>query len=122
MAVRAIRGATCVSADNAVEIRAAVGELLTAMLTENDVTADDLVSILFTATPDIVSTFPATAARQMGLTDVPLMCAQELAVADAMPRVVRVMMHTETPRSRREIRHPYLRGTDRLRADPEDDG
>ncbi len=122
MAVRAIRGATSVSADDAAELRAAVGELLTAMLTENDVAVDDLISILFTATPDLVSTFPATAARQMGLTDVPLMCAQELGVTGAMPRVVRVMMHTESARSRRDIRHPYLRGTDRLRSDPEDDG
>lgn len=122
MAVRAIRGATCVSADDAAEIRTAVGELLTAMLTQNDLAADDLISILFTATPDIVSTFPATAARHMGLTDVPLMCAQELDVAAAMPRVVRVMMHTETSRTRRELRHPYLRGTDRLRSEPGDDG
>lgn len=117
-AVRAIRGATRLSEDSAAEMVEAVTELLTELLTGNDIDRDDLVSMLFTATPDVHSAFPASAARGMGLTDVPLICAQELDVAGAMPLVVRVLVHTNSDRSRAEVYHPYLRGTDALRAAP----
>ena len=117
MAVRAIRGATRLSADDPVEMSEAVVELVTAMLERNDVDRADLISALFTATPDLVSMFPAAAARGLGLGDVPLMCAQEIDVAGALTRVVRVMAHVETGRPRADIAHVYLRGAEVLRQD-----
>ncbi|MFN8147011.1 MAG: chorismate mutase [Candidatus Nanopelagicales bacterium] len=117
MAVRAIRGATRLSADDPVEMSEAVVELVTAMLERNDVDRADLISALFTATPDLVSMFPAAAARGLGLGDVPLICAQEIDVAGALTRVVRVMAHVETDLPRAEIAHVYLRGAEVLRQD-----
>mgnify|MGYP000847505583 CR=1 FL=1 len=115
MTVRAIRGATRLGADDADEMHEAVTEMLTTLLDGNDLTSENLISVLFTATPDIHSCFPAAAARGMGLTDVPLMCAQELDVPDSMPLVIRVMAHVDTDRARADIWHPYLRGTEALR-------
>ena len=83
----------------------------------NGVTSDDVVSVFFTTTPDLVSTFPATAARSVGFTDVPLMCAAEIAVPDALPRTIRIMMHAYTTKARAEIRHAYLREAVTLRSD-----
>ena len=117
MAVRAVRGATHLQADDADEMRSAVVELLTEMLERNALTTDDLISVLLTATPDLVSTFPASAARSMHLADVPLMCASEIDVAGAMPRVVRVMAHVETSLKRADITHVYQRGAQALRMD-----
>ena len=117
MAVRAIRGATRLGADDPVEMSEAVVELVTAMLERNAVDRADLISALFTATPDLVSMFPAAAARGLGLGDVPLICAQEIDVAGALTRVVRVMAHVETDRPRAEIAHVYLRGAEVLRQD-----
>ncbi len=117
MAVRAVRGATRLSADDADEMREAVVELVAEMLERNDLGTDDLISVLFTATPDLVSAFPAAAARSLDIGDVPLMCAQELDVVGAMARVVRVMAHVETGLPRREVTHVYLRGAEALRMD-----
>ena len=117
MAVRAIRGATRLSADDPAEMSEAVVELVTAMLERNDVDRADLISAIFTATPDLVSMFPAAAARGLGLGDVPLICAQEIDVAGALTRVVRVMAHVETQLPRAEIAHVYLRGAEVLRQD-----
>jgi len=78
---------------------------------------DDIISILFTATEDIVSIFPATAARSMGLGAVPLICARELSVVGATPRCIRVMLHVTTDRPRDEIHHVYLEGAQGLRDD-----
>jgi chorismate mutase len=116
-AVRAIRGATQVDADERDLILDAIAELLAAVLARNEVRHQDLISVIFTATPDLRSEFPAYAARQIGLTDVPLLCATEIDVPGAMPRVLRLMAHVETDRSRTEIRHPYLRGAEALRTD-----
>jgi chorismate mutase len=115
--VRAVRGATTVTADDPTLIREAVTELLEAVLNDNDLAPTDLVSAIFTATPDLVSEFPAHAARLYGWTDVPLLCAQELPVHGALPRCIRVMVHAETRRARHEIRHVYLRDAILLRAD-----
>jgi len=95
----------------------AVTELLTEILERNSLTGDDLVSVLFTATPDIHSAFPASFARNIGLTDVPLICAQELDIVGALPLVIRVMAHVETNASRADIKHVYLRGAEVLRQD-----
>lgn len=117
MAVRAVRGATRLERDDPQEMSEAVVELVAELLTRNDLDHDDLISILFTATPDLVSCFPATAARAAGLGDVPLMCAQELAIEGALPRVVRLMATVTTQRSRSEVSHVYLRGAEVLRQD-----
>lgn len=117
MAVRAVRGAIQVEHDDRDEILAGTSELVTAVLDRNGIDPADLISIVFTATPDLTADFPAYAARQMGLTDVPLLCTTEIAVPGAMPRVLRLMAHVETSRPRSEIRHVYLRGAAALRTD-----
>jgi chorismate mutase len=117
MAVRAVRGATQVDADDRDEVLAATTELLTEVLARNALTNDDLISVVFTATPDLHSEFPAYAARQMGITDVPLLCAAEIDVPGAMPRVLRLLAHVETARPRADMRHVYLRGAAALRTD-----
>ncbi|WP_029432546.1 chorismate mutase [Blastococcus sp. URHD0036] len=117
MAVRAIRGATQVDADDRDEVLAATRELVSTVIERNDLDGEQLISILFTATPDLKSEFPALAARELGLGDVPLMCATEIDVPHALPRVLRLMAHVETDRPRSEIAHVYLRGATALRRD-----
>lgn len=117
MAVRAIRGATQLETDDRDHLLASVEELLRELLAANQLDTADLISVLFTATPDIRCEFPAVGARRLGLGDVPLICAQELDVRGAMPLVVRIMAHAETDRGRADIRHVYLRGAAALRLD-----
>ena len=117
LAVRAVRGAIQVDRDDRDEVLDATTELLVAVLERNQLAKDDLISVVFTATPDLVSEFPAYAARQMGITDVPLLCATEIAVPGAMPRVLRLLAHVETELQRSEVRHVYLRGAAALRTD-----
>lgn len=117
MAVRAVRGATQVDADDREQVLAATTELLQEVLGRNGIGSDDLISVVFTATPDLRSEFPAYAARQMGITDVPLLCAAEIDVPGAMPRVLRLLAHVETDRPRAQLRHVYLRGAAALRTD-----
>ena len=117
MAVRAVRGATQVDQDDRELVLAATTELLQAVLAANALSLDDLISVIFTATPDIRSEFPAYAARQMGITDVPLLCATEIDVPGAMPRVLRLLAHVETARARADVRHVYLHGAAALRTD-----
>jgi chorismate mutase len=106
-----------VAADDRDEVLSATRELVATVLERNELSSEDLISILFTATPDLVSEFPALAARELGLGDVPLMCATEIAVPHALPRVLRLMAHVETPRPRSEVQHVYLRGAVALRRD-----
>jgi chorismate mutase len=117
MAVRAIRGATQVDADDREQVLEATRELVSAIMDRNELVHDDVISILFTATPDIVSEFPALAARELGFGDVPLICATEMSVPHGMPRVLRLMAHVETERPRDDIQHVYLRGAVALRRD-----
>lgn len=117
VSVRAVRGAIQVDADERDQVLEASTELLTAVLERNQLSSADLISVLFTATPDLTSEFPAYAARMMGITDVPLMCASEINVAGAMPRVLRLLAHVETDLAREDIRHVYLRGAAGLRTD-----
>ena len=116
-AVRAVRGATTVDVDSPEQIHQRVGALVNEMLARNDVDKDDLISLVFTATDDVTSMFPAAAARAIGLGDVPLLCARELAVEGGTPRCIRVLMHLNTERSRSELRHVYLAGAEGLRDD-----
>src|SRR5437763_8348805 len=108
VAVRAVRGAVQLERDEAGHMDEQVGALLTAVLERNGLSADDLISIWFTATPDLHSDFPAAAARKLGIVDVPLICAQELDIEGAMPRVVRILAHIESDRPRADIAHVYL--------------
>lgn len=117
MAVRAIRGATQLDEDEREHLLASVDELIRAVLEQNSLVKDDLISMLFTATPDLHSEFPALAARELGIGDVPLICAQELQIEGAMPRVIRVMLHVDTELTKAEVRHVYLRGAAALRRD-----
>jgi chorismate mutase len=116
-AVRALRGATTVAEDTVDEVSRRVCELVTAMLERNSVDKEDLISIIFTATDDVVSIFPATAARELGLGDVPLLCARELAVTGGTPRCIRVLMHLTTTHRREDLHHVYLEGARALRDD-----
>lgn len=117
MPVRAVRGATQVAADERRQVLDAAAELVAAVLERNGVAPEDLISIVFTTTPDLCSEFPAYAARQLGLVDVPLLCASEIAVPGALPRVIRLLAHLETARDRAEMRHVYLHGAAALRSD-----
>ena len=115
--VRAVRGAVQVDSADREAILEATAELVAEVMSRNDLTTDDVISVLFTATPDLTAEFPALAARKIGFHDVPLICAAEIAVPGAMPRVVRLMAHIETDRPRSAIQHVYLRGAAALRLD-----
>ena len=116
-ALRAVRGATTADEDTAEHVSERVQVLVRAMLERNGIGHDDLVSIIFTATDDLVSIFPAAAARAVGLGDVPLLCARELGIVGGTPRCVRVLMHLYTDRARAELHHVYLEGARGLRDD-----
>ena len=115
--LRALRGATTVDDDTPEQVRQRVVSLLQAMFSRNDVDHDDVISIVFTATDDVRSLFPAAAARTIGLGDVPMLCARELDIVDSTPRCIRVLIHLDTARSRSELRHVYLEGASALRDD-----
>lgn len=115
--VRALRGATTVDSDDPSHITDRVRELVGALFDRNDLRTDDVISIFFTATPDIRSKFPASAARSYGLDDVPLIGAQELDVDGALPRCIRLMAHVNTARTRNEMRHVFLHDAKALRVD-----
>ena len=117
MAVRAIRGAVQVDANDREAILEGTTELVTEVMERNGLHTDDVISVVFTGTPDLNAEFPALAARKIGFHDVPLICAAEIAVPGAMPRVVRLMAHIETDRPRSAIQHVYLRGAAALRLD-----
>src|SRR5690606_42097899 len=115
--VRALRGATTGDVDDAEHLVERVTTLLDALFERNDLHHADLRSVLFTATDDIRSAFPAEAARKFGLGDVPLICARELDVDGGTPRCIRVLIHLYTDRSRGELHHVYLEGARHLRDD-----
>lgn len=117
MACRGVRGATTVDQVDRETVLQATRELLAALVRANSIEPDDLASAIFTTTPDITSVFPATAARQLGWLDVPLMCGHEMTVDGALDKCIRVMLHWNTERPQSEIRHIYLRGARSLRPD-----
>jgi chorismate mutase len=117
MSIRGIRGAIQLDTDERAHLIKSTAELLTKILHDNNINESQLISILFTATPDVTSEFPALAARELGLGDVPLMCFVEMDVAGAMPRVIRVLVNVESDKPRSEIQHVYLRGATALRLD-----
>ena len=117
-AVRGIRGATTVDEDVSAEIHAATRELLEEVLRVNDIVEyDEIVSAIFTTTQDLKSTFPAEAARALGMKLVPLLCASEIPVAGSMPRCIRILLHVNTDKKQSDITHVYLRNAKKLRPD-----
>ncbi|WP_026146156.1 chorismate mutase [Nocardioides sp. Iso805N] len=117
MAVRAVRGATQLEVDEREHMLERVAELVTEVMTVNGLTVDDFISVIFTSTDDLLSEFPAYAARQLGFSEVPLMCARELEISGSMPRVVRLMAHVENELPRADVTHVYLHGAANLRRD-----
>ena len=117
MTVRAIRGAVQVDANEREAILEGTTELVAEVMARNSLVPDDVISVVFTTTPDLNAEFPALAARKIGFQDVPLLCGTEIAVPHALPRVVRLMMHIETDGSRAALQHVYLRGAVALRLD-----
>lgn len=117
MVISGIRGAIQIADDVPELVVDGTRELMATVLARNHLDVGDLISVLFTMTPDLRSAFPATAAREMGLSDVPLMCATEIAVPGALPRVIRLLAHAESTVPRSAIRHVYLRGAAVLRPD-----
>jgi len=115
--VRALRGATTVERDEPEHITDRVVTLLKEMFARNDVDHDDIISIIFTSTSDIHSMYPPTAARTMGLGDVPLIGAQEIDVIGGTASCIRVMLHLTTGHARDELHHVYLEGAKGLRDD-----
>jgi chorismate mutase len=115
--VRAVRGATQLDHDDADHLLERTCELIRAVLDRNALTPEHVISVILSATPDLRSAFPAAAVRAINITDVPMLCVQEMDVDGAMPRVVRLMAHVETSQPRTQIRHVYLHGTTVLRHD-----
>jgi chorismate mutase len=116
MRLVALRGANTVTENTAEAILSATDALMREILSRNGLGADDLVSCIFTLTPDLDAQFPAVAAREMGLSSVPLMCARELDVPGAMPRVIRVLVHCYPPDGE-ALQHVYLGEAAKLRLD-----
>jgi chorismate mutase len=118
MAVRGIRGATSVDADTPEDISAATTELLQEILRANQIDRfDEIVSAIFTTTGDLTSSFPAEAARSIGMHQVPLLCASEIPVRSSVTRCIRVLLHLNTEKTQAEMVHVYLREARRLRPD-----
>lgn len=115
--VRALRGATTLDVDERDHLIERTQEMMAAVFERNELTEDDLISIVFTATADIHSAFPAEAAREAGFTHVPLMCARELEIDGGVARCVRILIHAYTEREARELRHVYLHEARQLRTD-----
>ena len=113
----ALRGATTVDTDSSAAVMERTGELLSALLQRNGVEHDQLVSIIFTSTRDLRSAFPALAARELGLGDVPLLCAGELDVIGGNPNTIRVLIHCYSTLPRESLRHVYLHRAKHLRDD-----
>jgi chorismate mutase len=114
--VRALRGATTIETNDARAVTGATEELLRELIARNGLSNGDIISVLFTATPDVTAEFPAVAARRIGLSDAALMCAVEMDVPGALRRCIRVLMHVSSDRDRSELTDVYLHAATGLRA------
>lgn len=117
MICRGVRGATTVEEDKPDAILRATRELLALMIQVNGIRSEDVASVIFTTTKDVVSQYPALAARQLGWLDVPLLCSHEMEVPGSLPRCIRILLHWNTERSQAEIHHIYLGAAQSLRPD-----
>lgn len=115
MATRGIRGATTVERNDRDEILARTRELLEVIVRLNGLRSEDVAYAWFTVTEDLDAEFPAFAAREIGWTDVPLICGREIPVPDALPRCIRVLISWNTAKSQHEVRHAFLRKAKQLR-------
>ncbi len=117
--IHALRGAITLDSDSREEVLVRTAQMLGELMARNELSTDDIVSLLFTATEDVTAEFPAAAVRQAGISDVPMMCARELGIVGEsnIPLCVRVMAHVYTDKPRTELRHAYLRGARQLRSD-----
>ena len=120
MKCRGVRGATTVDDNSREAILQATRQLLALMIRENGIETDDVASAIFTTTADLNAEFPALAARQLGWLDVPLLCANEIGVAGALPRCVRILVHWNTSVAQQDVVHIYLRDAIKLRPDLSD--
>lgn len=116
---RGVRGATTASSNEAEAIYAATRELLYTMVRHNDIDPADVASAYFTTTLDLNAAYPATAARQLGWLDVPLLCGHEMDVPGSLPCCIRILLHWNTSKTQQEIVHVYLREAHTLRPDKE---
>jgi chorismate mutase len=119
--MRAVRGATTVERDDAALVVSATRELLAALVERNAIADDQVISAIFTVTPDITSEFPARAARDLGWVEVPLLCAMEIPTTRGLTHCIRVLLHIETELPRSALRHVYLRRAKELRPDLSDE-
>ena len=117
MTVRGIRGAITVNDNTIEDIMAGTRELLTVMMTENEIDKDEIVSIFFSVTHDLNATFPAKAARELGLLETPLLCLNELDVPDSLSKVIRILIHVNSLKKQSEMTHIYLKDAIKLRPD-----
>jgi chorismate mutase len=117
MSVRAIRGAIQVESNSVACIHDGVKELMAAILNGNSLSPTEVISVILTSTPDLTADFPAAAAREIGFGSVPLLCAAEIDVPGALPRIIRVLLHCESEKRADQITHVYLKGATALRKD-----
>ncbi len=117
MICRGVRGATTVDVDERETILRATRELFALLIRLNEIQSEDVASVIFTTTPDLVSVFPATAARQLGWLDVPLLCSHEISVPGSLQKCIRILIHWNTDKGQKEIQHAYLREARILRPD-----
>ncbi len=117
MRLQALRGAITCTENTKREIEEKTQRVVKELLARNDLAHDDIVSVIFTMTDDLTTEFPATAARALGLGDIPLLCARELAIDEGMPRCIRLLVHCYTDRPRDQLHHAYLDGARVLRDD-----
>lgn len=115
--VRGIRGATTVENNDKREILDASAQMLEKIISENEINIDDIVSIIFTITPDLTKAFPAAAAREMGIVNVPLLDMSEPEIDGALKKCIRVLMHVNTDKNNSDMKHIYLKGAKVLRPD-----
>lgn len=114
---RGVRGATTIEADTPAEVLTATRELLQRMVEANDIDPDDVASAIFTTTHDVTAEYPALAARQLGWTDVALICGHEMNVPHGLQKCIRILLHWNTTKASSEIRHIYIKGAANLRPD-----
>ena len=117
MICRGVRGATTVDVDERETILRATRELFALLIRLNEIQSEDVASVIFTTTPDLVSVFPATAARQLGWLDIPLLCSHEISVPGSLQKCIRILIHWNTDKDQKEIQHAYLREARILRPD-----
>lgn len=115
MATRGIRGATTVQRNDRDEILTATTELLNVIVQLNGLRSEDIAYVWFTVTPDLDAEFPAFAARELGWTEVPLMCGREIPVPGALPLCIRALISWNTSKSQRDVKHVFLHGAKELR-------